>query len=179
MTRLFDEMRLYIDYAVCIGCETCEATCRFLYTLPRIHMVRTTEGIMAPLYCQHCASPKCATACEQDALVQDDDGALLLKPLRCVGCRSKECITACPYGAIFLFKGPDAPVVKCDLCARRRVQGMGPACVETCPCAAISLVHRNDVGKLKNRAATEALRRVLKHISPPLATCGGPSQEAE
>jgi Fe-S-cluster-containing dehydrogenase component len=168
---MFEEMRLYIDYAQCIGCETCEATCRFLYTYPRIHMVRTQEGIMAPLYCQHCASPKCAAACERGAFSQDADGAVVLDPLKCVGCRSKECVTACPYGAIFIYKGPDDPVVKCDLCARRRKQGLGPACVQTCPCGAISFVHREDVSKLKNRAATDALRRVLKHVSPSGPKC--------
>jgi len=112
---MFEEMRLYIDYAQCIGCETCEATCRFLYTYPRIHMVRTQEGIMAPLYCQHCASPKCAAACERGAFSQDADGAVVLDPLKCVGCRAKECVTACPYGAIFI----SGACLRADLSMRR------------------------------------------------------------
>ena len=72
---------LYIDYSLCIGCETCEYVCRFTNDTSRIHMTRTIDGVMVPLYCQHCENPKCANACPRGALKRDKDGALILQSM--------------------------------------------------------------------------------------------------
>ncbi len=165
---------LYVDYAKCMGCETCEAVCRFLHKRPRIVMLRMRDGVMAPLYCHHCDRPTCLKACPHGALDLDERGVALLNPLRCVSCQDRFCLTACPHGAI-LCKGERASVVKCDLCAKRQAEGLGPACVEMCPSGAILLLDRET---RQERAAAEsdpAFARVARHIRPRLSTQGAMS----
>ncbi|MBG0777650.1 MAG: 4Fe-4S binding protein [Desulfovibrionaceae bacterium] len=154
---------LFIDYDKCIGCETCESVCRFLYELPRIHMVRIAGGIMAPLYCQHCDNPKCRNVCKKGAITRREDGTVALEAMLCAGCEDKPCLVACPYGAIFTT---GHHVLKCDMCARRRERGLAPACVEMCPCEAIVLVDREELESLETEASRKAFQRVLDHVRP-------------
>ena len=132
----FEGMTLFVDYNKCIGCESCEAVCKFLYSHPRIVMMRSSTGIVRPLYCMHCDSAFCMKACKQGALTRDADGAVLLDPMRCRGCTSMNCLIACPYAAFF-STGKGVRVDKCDLCKARRKKNMPPACMEMCPCGAM------------------------------------------
>jgi Fe-S-cluster-containing dehydrogenase component len=154
---------LHIDYSKCIGCETCEYVCRFANDAPRIHMTRTRDGLMAPLYCHHCEDPNCVRVCKRGALKQDASGAVVLQPLLCHECQARNCILACPYAAM-VETNTGVMLAKCDLCAKRRRQGLGPACVEMCPCGAISYVTRAEAEALETEESKEALRRVLEHI---------------
>ena len=156
--------RLYIDYSVCIGCETCEAVCSFLYNAPRIHMVRTSEGLMAPVYCRHCRKPACVRACPADALTKLPDGTVQLNPLACVECRSIACFSACPFGAMFC-SSKGAPVYKCDLCAKRRERGLEPACMEMCPAGAIKFVTESEIADLQDKISMEIGKMVICHIN--------------
>ncbi len=156
---------LYIDYSTCIGCETCEYVCRFVHDTPRIHMMRTASGVMAPLYCRHCEQPNCAKVCKRGAIVRDKDGAMILQPQLCRGCETRQCLLACPYGAMF---ETDTGVMlsKCDLCAGRRQIGLPPACLEMCPCGAIHFVAREDIPTIETQKAREACERVMGHLRP-------------
>ncbi|MFV0348345.1 4Fe-4S binding protein [Desulfovibrio subterraneus] len=160
---------LHIDYSKCIGCETCEAVCKFLYDTPRITMTRTTEGIMIPLYCKHCEKAACMNVCSRGALNRDRDGAVVLQPMLCRGCETRNCVMACPYAAFFATCSGVA-VAKCDLCASRRAIGLGPACVDMCPCGAILYVDRDEIAKLETTESQKAHQRVMDHIRPP--RCG-------
>ena len=157
---------LYIDYSLCIGCETCEYVCRFTNDTSRIHMTRTVDGVMVPLYCQHCENPKCANACPRGALKRDKDGAIILQSMLCRGCQTKNCILACPHSAMF-ETDRGVMVAKCDMCAQRRQVGMGPACVEMCPCAAISYVDRDEIPALETEKSKLAHQKVLDHLKLP------------
>lgn len=159
---------LFIDYAKCIGCETCEAVCGFLYDRPRIVMIRTVDGFMAPLYCKHCEHAHCMKVCKRGALQRDRDGAVLLDPMLCRGCETRSCVLGCPYAAFFATDRGVA-VRKCDLCASRRNLGMEPACAEMCPCGAIMYVDKDDVEGLETDASREAREKVMAHIRPPSA----------
>lgn len=161
--------RLFIDYSKCIGCETCEAVCKYIHALPRIHMTRTCDGVMAPLYCQHCDVPMCRKACPYDALYKDETGAVMQRVWVCEKCDSMACIDACPFGAMFCT-GDSQRAIKCDMCAMRREQGMGPACVAMCPCEAIVFVDRKDVKALQTKEAMTAFKKVMDHIRPPVGT---------
>jgi Fe-S-cluster-containing dehydrogenase component len=156
---------LCIDYSRCIGCETCEAVCRFVNENPRIHMTRTCDGIMAPLYCRHCEDPKCAKVCARGALVRDREGAVVLQPMLCRGCETRNCVLACPYGAMFVTP-TGVGLRKCDLCAGRRALDLPPACVEMCPCGAILYVDREEIEGLTTDQAREAHERVMAHLRP-------------
>ena len=163
MSESCDTRTLWIDYSKCIGCETCEAVCKFLYSQPRIVLVRTVDGEMVPLYCRHCESPHCAKVCKNGAL--SADGAVILDAMRCRGCETRNCILGCPYGGM-LATGEGIGVTKCDLCASRRKQGDLPACVEMCPCGAILFVDRDSIADLESDESREAEGRVLAHIRP-------------
>lgn len=157
---------LYIDYSKCIGCETCEAVCAFLYDAPRIVMIRTVDGLMAPLYCKHCEQAHCMKVCARGALMRDRDGAVVLQPMLCRGCESRNCVLACPYAAFFATD-QGVTVRKCDMCASRRDVGLGPACAEMCPCGAIMYVDREMIDTLEIDEARAARDRVMAHVRPP------------
>jgi Fe-S-cluster-containing dehydrogenase component len=157
---------LFLDYSKCIGCETCEYVCRFVNDMPRIHMIRAVSGLMAPLYCRHCAEPNCAKVCKRGAIVRDVAGAMVLRSMLCRGCESRQCMLACPYMAVFeTDKG--VMVVKCDLCAARRQVGQAPACVDMCPTGAIHYGEPEALTALDSPEAREAESRVLACLRPP------------
>ncbi len=156
---------LHIDYSKCIGCETCEFVCRFVHSTPRIMMTRTTDGLMMPLYCRHCEDPNCARVCKQGAITRDAHGAMVLEPLKCRGCVSRACMLACPFAAM-LETDKGVMLTKCDLCAERRGRGMGPACVDMCPCGAISHADASELAALDTPEARAAEALVLAHIRP-------------
>lgn len=158
-----DTRTLYIDYSKCIGCETCESVCKFLYSRPRIVLVRTVAGEMVPLYCRHCESPNCAKACKKGALTQDKSGAVLLDSMQCRGCETRNCILGCPYGGM-LATHAGVGVNKCDLCIGRRKHGELPACMEMCPCGAIHYIEREKIPELETEASRASEARVLAHV---------------
>ncbi len=156
---------LFIDYSKCIGCETCEAICKFIHDAPRIHMTRTQDGVMAPLYCRHCEKPACVTACDKGAAARDRDGAVVLQPILCRGCETRQCVQRCPYSAVFLTKD-SGTARKCDLCASRRDLGMEPACVAMCPTGAIRYVDRDEVPALETEESRAAQQKMLDFLKP-------------
>lgn len=171
-----DEKILFIDYATCIGCESCEAACRFVHGQSRINMTRTAGGIMAPVYCRHCESASCIKGCTRGALLRAADGAVVLNPVLCAGCETKNCILACPFGGIFCT-GFDDAVAKCDLCLSRRAAGMPPACVEMCPCGAMHHVTRAEAEALCTPEYEAAHKKVMEHVRPVLPALGRKDRE--
>ena len=152
---------LYIDYNLCIGCESCEAVCKYLYGMPRIYMTRSSEGVMIPINCHHCENPRCMQACTVNAYYKDPEGAVILDPEACVGCMV--CLSVCPFAAIS-HTGKPVPVVKCDLCAKRREQGMLPGCVEICPTGAILYGTREEIENTLRHRVAEGI--VQTHLHP-------------
>ena len=151
---------LYIDYEKCIGCETCEAVCKFLYDLPSLVMARTVDGQVVPISCMHCEQAYCMKVCPRGAIMRDRDNAVILSTMLCRGCETRSCMMACPYAAFFESdKGVGSR--KCDLCAKRRQIGLEPACAEMCPCGAISYVERSELDNIATEASRAARDRVL------------------
>jgi len=155
--------RLYIDYSKCIGCESCEAICKFLYGVPRIQMTRFPDGRMYPLYCHHCDTPKCANGCPEGVIAKEENGIVTIDPNFGRDCDFEICAEECPFNAIFLGGG-SLPVTKCDMCIDRQEQGLNPACVEVCPCAAIHHVSREEEKDLKSDDSKAATKLVMQHI---------------
>lgn len=156
--------RLYVDYAKCIGCETCEAACRTVHGSPRVRCETMADGISVPLYCRHCARPKCVQACPVGAIAKDETGAVMLDRLKCRDCRAMACVAACPFAAMFTTGLDALPVTKCDLCAERQLCGLEPACVAMCPTGAIAFVDAATEKALKTPASSAALKRVMAYI---------------
>jgi anaerobic selenocysteine-containing dehydrogenase/Fe-S-cluster-containing dehydrogenase component len=151
-----ERLSLMIDIARCTGCKSCEVACKQEHGLGsgvyRNRVLWLTgeaeaEAEAAPtpvptldflnVTCQHCERPACLRACpvSPKALSKDPvTGVVTVNEDRCTGCG--ECVVACPYGAIG-YDPIDHHAVKCDLCADRRAEGLGPACASVCPGKAI------------------------------------------
>ena len=144
----------------CIGCRTCEVACALEHVAPgaefhpRLKVMRLDE-LSVPVMCHQCENAPCVGACPTGALsmgaekVEADGG-------RCIGCQS--CVVACPFGAITIeVKAGVTPViVTCDLCGTRE---RGPACVDVCPTAALSIMTEEQLSALQKQRniATAAL----------------------
>ncbi len=107
------------------------------------------------------------------ATYQRPDGLVLVDQTRCVGCG--RCVEECPYGTRFPDWGKeaqgDASAVgldiadpkstdKCTLCVHRLVEGLAPACIETCPADARLVGNLNDPSSAINAAIEAAGDRV-------------------
>lgn len=164
----------------CIGCRTCEVACALAHAngagveglssdsfKPRLRMIKTAT-VSTAVMCHHCEDAPCVNACPSKAIVYRNN-SVQVEQERCLGCKS--CVMACPFGAMDvvtvpavkpfagtkLTLGVKAQAHKCDLCVDRAA---GPACVQTCPTKALTLMDRDameDTLRLRReRAAIES-----------------------
>ena len=130
---------LIIDHLSCWGCKTCEVACKQENDAPEgVKLIDVFEGgfrtvddktdVMFHLnVCKHCDEPACADSCSEEAIVQRNDGIVILDEDRCTGCRL--CMDACPYQAISFDAQKDV-AKKCNLCHHRVDNGLIPACAD-------------------------------------------------
>ena len=133
---------LTVEATFCMGCRACEVACKQEHDLPPgVRLIRIVENLQKeepsarpaqfrPVLCRHCRDPRCVAACPTGALVKGDLGTVSVLRELCDGCRA--CFDSCPHEAP-QFRPEDGTVVLCDLCAARRHEGDGPACVVHCP----------------------------------------------
>lgn len=133
---------LYQDIQNCIGCQSCQVTCKVNKSLavgPAPCQVvpippRMVDGLPKAAFifmpCFHCEKPWCVSACPSGAMQKRaSDGIVFVDPALCVGCKS--CISACPWGAP-QWDPATGRAVKCDYCKDRLDEGLKPACVTVC-----------------------------------------------
>ena len=165
--------RIVADATKCLACRACEVACALSHAgtddlvkaifergaTPRIYL-ESAGKLAVPLQCRHCDDAPCITVCPTRALWRSSLAEpVLVNQGKCIGCEF--CVQACPFGVIVLAKSsvPGAPdgkaVIKCDLCADRLRAGLPPACVSSCPVAALAFVEV-DVNARKARARTAA-----------------------
>lgn len=138
------------DNEHCIGCHACEVACVMGHNneqhvltqrqfIPRITVLKQGQRHSA-VTCHHCENAPCEQSCPNGAITKVEN-SVQVNAQRCIGC--KACMVACPFGTmdmvvVPLADGqPHATAHKCDLC---RDRPQGPACVESCPAKALSLV---------------------------------------
>ena len=92
--------------------------------------------------CFHCSQPACMDVCPVGAISKLDDGTIKLDSSKCVGC--KYCTAACPF-SVPKYRAEAGVSNKCTLCDDRVAKGREPACVKTCPAAAMTYGPRTEM----------------------------------
>jgi Fe-S-cluster-containing dehydrogenase component len=130
---------LVIDEEACWGCRTCEVACMQEFNLNGdIQLITVGEAASEspdgrPQFtfqvnlCRHCDDPPCVDACPEAAIVQRQDGIVVLSEELCTGCQA--CLDECPYEAI-AFDAEQSVARKCNLCHHRVDHGLMPACAD-------------------------------------------------
>jgi tetrathionate reductase subunit B len=168
-----------IDLRRCSGCMACAVACK---TENDVVLGKFRSGVKShesgtypevartfvPWLCNHCERPACVVNCPAEpetkpwgeaapATYKRPDGLVVVDRERCIGCG--QCVEDCPYGVRFLHPeveaggNPGAKAAdKCDLCLHRLVNGLAPACVNTCPGSARAVVDLGDPGDPMNQA---------------------------
>jgi anaerobic selenocysteine-containing dehydrogenase/Fe-S-cluster-containing dehydrogenase component len=144
---------LLIDLHRCIGCFACQVTCKAEYEIPfgisrcRVETYRAgtfpqNRKLFLPRLCNHCDNAPCIESCEEQALLKNQDGVVVINDEKCTGCQL--CFQKCPYQAIGLSQYT-GKAEKCDFCYSRRViKGQQPVCVESCMGKALVFGNIND-----------------------------------
>ena len=135
-----------VDLDACTGCKACVTACHNLNGLDAGESWRTvglvhggSEDAPRPQSvttgCHHCVDPACLKGCPVNAYEKDPiTGIVAHLDDQCIGCRY--CVLTCPY-EVPRYNAGLGIVRKCDLCAGRLAAGEAPACVQSCPNAAI------------------------------------------
>jgi Fe-S-cluster-containing dehydrogenase component len=145
---------ILVDADRCIGCYTCEVSCKQEHDLTGgyswIKMVDTgakakgdkLKRDLVPTVCLHCGNPSCQDICPNDAIIKNENGVVFIKEELCDGC--KLCLTVCPVSAL-QYNTEKEIAEKCNLCLPLINDGLAPACVNNCPTGALCFGETNDV----------------------------------
>ncbi|MDP8954499.1 MAG: dimethyl sulfoxide reductase anchor subunit [Actinomycetota bacterium] len=134
-----------VDLDACTGCKACVTACHALNGLDDGESWRTVGSVHVEVAepfqqtvtaaCHHCVEPACLAGCPVNAYEKDPaTGIVAHLDDQCIGCRY--CVLTCPY-EVPRYNPERGIVRKCDLCADRLEAGEAPACVQSCPNAAI------------------------------------------
>jgi len=156
-----------IDISKCIGCRTCEKTCKSANNLPaeiqapsqrkltaytwtfvdkRLMQAsaKQTATRFAKKQCMHCVDPACVSVCPVGALQKSASGAVVYDESRCIGCRY--CMTACPFDVPrYQWESATPLIRKCQFCSTRLQEGKPTACSAACPSGALTFGQRNEL----------------------------------
>jgi Fe-S-cluster-containing dehydrogenase component/DMSO reductase anchor subunit len=143
-----EQYAFQVDLDACSGCKACVAACNSLNGLDETETWRDV-GLLhggndadpflqhVTAACHHCLDPACLNVCPVRAYEKDDvTGIVRHLDDQCIGCQY--CILACPYD-VPKYNRARGIVRKCDMCSSRLAVGEAPACVQSCPNAAIRI----------------------------------------
>ncbi|MFZ5817836.1 MAG: 4Fe-4S dicluster domain-containing protein [Bacillota bacterium] len=125
-------MRLALAADKCSGCRACEIICaleNWSVLNPKKAALRVsgrfpTPGRYQVAFCDQCG--RCAEVCPTNAIVEDPNGAWLIKAEECIACFA--CVEECPRGVLYLHDDQNGVPIKCTLCGK---------CLEFCPTGAL------------------------------------------
>ncbi len=158
-------MGVLIDTTACVGCRTCQKTCKATNGLPADDVPATclsataltvvdmhnisanaAQPVIKPvkLQCMHCEDPACVSACPVGALYKKDNGCVGYDAYKCIGCRY--CMTACPFGVPkYDWNSPNPKINKCVQGCMAKGNLDQPACVQACPAKALTYGNRQEL----------------------------------
>lgn len=168
------QMAFYVNQQVCMGCKTCQVSCKDKNDLKvgqlwrRVYEVEgggysvvgdavysDVQAYYLSISCNHCQDAPCVKNCPTGAMTKRaEDGIVFVDQSLCIGCRY--CSWACPYGAP-QFNPDSGKMRKCDFCLDLQQKGQSPACVEACPVRALEYGPLDELQK-KHPDATAALK---------------------
>ena len=139
------------NHNMCVACGACSAACilenrwsfraRMIYTFNSAAMPSLPVANLS-LACNHCTNAVCMEGCPSSSYHRDPDtGAIIIDDSRCIGCRY--CQWNCPYDAP-KYIGLRNVIGKCNLCNRRLLEGLMPACSSACPTGALKYGQLNE-----------------------------------
>lgn len=161
---------MLIDLRKCVGCQACTIACSKENGLPE-HQHRTTVATYEmtisgqprrsslPRLCNHCEKPSCIAACPTKATYKRADGIVVVDSSVCIGCAY--CVQNCPYDARFMNE-QTRTADKCTFCIQRTVNGLLPACIESCVGKARIFGDLNDLDSTISRTLRANSVQVLK-----------------
>ncbi len=158
-------MGVLIDTTACVGCRTCQNTCKSVNGLPEddvpatclsatsltvIDMHNISPAVEKPvikpikLQCMHCEDPACVGACPVGAIYKKENGCVAYEPNKCIGCRY--CMTACPFGVPkYDWNSASPKINKCTQACMSKGDLNQPACVQACPAKALTYGNRQEL----------------------------------
>jgi len=158
---------LFQDTKKCIGCHTCEISCKSNKKLPPgpklCQVIQVGPKLIGELpkisfifmSCFHCENPWCVSACPTGAMQKrGKDGIVFVDQELCVGC--KTCVSACPWGAP-QWNPNKGKVEKCDYCMARLDAGLKPACVSTCTTGCLDFGTVEDTTRIRRERHAAAM----------------------
>jgi formate dehydrogenase iron-sulfur subunit len=137
-----------VDLDKCSGCKACVVACHSLNGLEDNESWRSVGLLVSDktdspnqqtitTACHHCVDPACLNGCPVLAYEKDPvTGIVKHLDDQCIGCQY--CVLKCPY-EVPQYSSRLGIVRKCDMCANRLAVGEAPACVQSCPSAAIRI----------------------------------------
>lgn len=156
-----------IDTTRCTACRSCQVACKQWNKLPaeatvnrgsyenppsltpqlynQIRFIeREKEGELQWLFlnkrCMHCGEAGCLKVCPSaGALFRTEAGLVGFNKEKCISCNY--CVNACPFDVPRYDDGNK--VSKCHACMDRVGNGLTPACVKSCPTAALQFGDRD------------------------------------
>ncbi len=150
-----DHLTFFVDFKRCIGCFSCETSCKMEHDDPmgprRMRVIqigpkkvgRHTKAMYYPMNCFMCGHAACVEACPTGAMQKRaKDGIVFVDSEACIGC--KRCMQACPFGAP-QWDSRTGKVIKCDYCMHRVDKGLMPACVTKCSTHALYFGNPADI----------------------------------
>lgn len=169
------ESAILYDSSKCSGCKGCQVQCkqwnmlpsslgkddneftgsyqsmsdldgstRLLITFDEKDGAKGIEWAFGRRACFHCSEPACEASCPQGAISKLENGAVKLDRDKCIGC--KYCTASCPFD-VPKYSRTFKTSNKCTMCDDRTANGLEPACVQTCPAAALTYGPRDELLK--------------------------------
>ncbi len=186
------EKSLLLDATRCIGCRSCQVSCkewnrlpaertRFFggdgyqnppdltdrtWTLITYREVRrngTLHWVFSKRQCMHCRTPSCVSVCPVGAMHKSEEGAVIYDEKKCIGCRY--CMLACPFQVPKFEWSKTLPEIrKCTLCHDRIVNGLEPSCSAACPTGSIQFGERDKLIRTAELRISKNPERYFQHI---------------